>query len=122
MMLVWLFAVVVGTVLAMAVVDLLSEKKQLSKTIVATCLILAGATMIMSALDIALTIALKTGVISGVEVVGISVDDIMKLFTAIGLSQVGLAIVTGGFSLIVGGKYELSVSSTEPISGVDIKK
>jgi len=121
-MLVWLFAVVVGTVLAMAVVDLLSEKKQLSKTIVATCLILAGATMIMSALDIALTIALKTGVISGVEVVGISVDDIMKLFTAIGLSQVGLAIVTGGFSLIVGGKYELSVSSTEPISGVDIKK
>jgi hypothetical protein len=122
MMLVWLFAVVVGTVLAMAVVDLLSEKKQLSKTIVATCSILAGATMIMSALDIALTIALKTGVISGVEVVGISVDDIMKLFTAIGLSQVGLAIVTGGFSLIVGGKYELSVSSTEPISGVDIKK
>ena len=122
MMLVWLFAVVVGTVLAMAVVDLLSEKKQLSKTIVATCLILAGATMIMSALDIALTIALKTGVISGVEVVGISVDDIMKLFTAIGLSQVGLAIITGGFSLIVGGKYELSVSSTEPISGVDIKK
>jgi hypothetical protein len=33
-----------------------------------------------------------------------------------------MAIITGGFSLIAGGKYEVKVSSTEPLTGVEIKK
>jgi len=117
-----IFAVVVLATLVYAGIDLVSERKQISNMIGALLLILLGATFILMALGLWMQVAVQAITIGGKEYVAILTEDFSKILGAVGLGTAGMAIITGGFSLIAGGKYEVKVSSTEPLQGIEIKK
>jgi len=117
-----LFGLVVISILTYVGVDLLSERKQISNMIGALLLIVLGATFILTAVQLWLTVTTKMVSIGGKEYIAILTDDFSKILGAVGLGTAGMAIVTGGFSLISGGKYEVKVSSTSKVKGIEIKE
>jgi hypothetical protein len=119
---VWLFGIVVVAILAYCGVDLVSERKQISNMIGALLLVVLGTTFILMAIGLWMQVAVQFVSIGGKEYIAILTEDFSKILGAVGLGTAGMAIITGGFSLIAGGKYEVKVSSTEPLSGVEIKK
>jgi hypothetical protein len=119
---VWLFGIVVVAILAYCGVDLVSERKQISNMIGALLLVVLGTTFILMAIGLWMQIAVSVVTVGGKEYIAILTEDFSKILGAVGLGTAGMAIITGGFSLIAGGKYEVKVSSTEPLTGVEIKK
>jgi len=117
-----LFAVVALAILAYAGIDLLSEKKQISNMIAALLLIVLGVTFILTAVQLWLSVTMEVLSVGGKEYVAILTDDFSKLIGAVGLGTAGMAVITGGFSLISGGKYEVKVSSTSKVKGVKIEE
>ena len=122
MVIVWLFALVVVGILAYCGIDLWSERKQISNMIGALLLIVLGTVFILIAIELWLQVAVQFISIGGKEYIAILTEDFSKILGAVGLGTAGMAIITGGFSLIAGGKYEVKVSSTEPVQGIEIKK
>jgi len=122
MVIVWLFALVVIGILAYCGIDLWSERKQISNMIGALLLIVLGTVFILIAIELWLQVAVQFVSIGGKEYIAILTEDFSKILGAVGLGTAGMAIITGGFSLIAGGKYEVKISSTEAIKGVEIKK
>ena len=119
---VWLFALVIVGILAYCGIDLWSEKKQISNMIGALLLITLGTVFILIAIELWLQTAIQFVTVGGKEYIAILTEDFSKILGAVGLGTAGMAIITGGFSLIAGGKYEVKVSSTEPVQGIEIKK
>ena len=119
---VWLFALVIIGILAYCGIDLWSEKKQISNMIGALLLITLGTVFILIAVELWLQTAIQFVTVGGKEYIAILTEDFSKILGAVGLGTAGMAIITGGFSLIAGGKYEVKISSTEPVQGVEIKK
>ena len=119
---VWLFALVIVGILAYCGIDLWSEKKQISNMIGALLLITLGTVFILIAVELWLQTAIQFVTVGGKEYIAILTEDFSKILGAVGLGTAGMAIITGGFSLIAGGKYEVKVSSTEPVQGIEIKK
>ena len=119
---VWLFGIVVLGILAYCGIDLWSEKKQISNMIGALLLITLGTVFILIAVELWLQTAIQFVTVGGKEYIAILTEDFSKILGAVGLGTAGMAIITGGFSLIAGGKYEVKISSTEPVQGVEIKK
>lgn len=117
-----IFTVVVLAVVIYCGVDLFSERKQISNMIGALLLIVLGATFILVAVGLWLQVEVTVITMGGKEYMAVLTEDFSKIAGAVGFGTVGMAIVTGGFSLISGGKYEVKVSSTEPIQGVEVKK
>ena len=116
------FAVVVMAILLYCGIDLFSEKRQISNMIGALLLIVLGATFILMAVGLWLQVEITVIETGGKEYMAILTEDFSKIAGAVGFGTVGMAIITGGFSLIAGGKYEVKVSSTEPLRGIEIKK
>ena len=119
---VWLFALVIVGILAYCGIDLWSERKQISNMIGALLLIVLGTVFILIAIELWLQTAIQFVTVGGREYIAILTEDFSKILGAVGLGTAGMAIITGGFSLIAGGKYEVKISSTEPVQGVEIKK
>jgi uncharacterized membrane protein YwaF len=117
-----LLAAVVGAILLAAIIDLVKANIQISKMVAALLLIVLGAIFLLMAVQMGLSVMLVTANVGGKEIIGIYMDDFLKLLSAVGIGTAGMAIITGGFSLIAGGKYEINLSSTEPIQGIEIKK
>jgi len=118
----WLFALVVVGILVYCGIDLWSERKQISNMIGALLLIVLGTVFILIAIELWLQVAVQFISIGGKEYIAVLTEDFSKILGAVGLGTAGMAIITGGFSLIAGGKYEVKVSSTEPVQGIEIKK
>ena len=118
----WIFALVVLSILIYCGIDLWSERKQISNMIGALLLIVLGTVFILIAIELWLQVAVQFVSIGGKEYIAILTEDFSKILGAVGLGTAGMAIITGGFSLIAGGKYEVKVSSTEAIKGIEIKK
>ena len=118
----WIFALVVLSILIYCGIDLWSERKQISNMIGALLLIVLGTVFILIAIELWLQVAVQFITIGGKEYIAVLTEDFSKILGAVGLGTAGMAIITGGFSLIAGGKYEVKVSSTEPVQGIEIKK
>lgn len=118
----FLFAIVTIGIIAACIIDLITPNRQINKMLAALMLITFGATFLLYAVQLALSVAVVTATVNGKEFIGVSVDDFMQLTSALGIGSAGMAIITGGFSLITSGKFETVISSSEPISGVEIKK
>ncbi len=116
------FLITVTAIVVYAGIDLLSDKRQISNMIGALLLIVLGTVFTLIAVNLWLTVAIKSITIGGKEYIAILTDDFSKIIGAVGLGTAGIAIITGGFSLIAGGKYEVKISSTEPVKGIEIKK
>ncbi len=112
------YVAMIAAIIAFALIDLLSRKTQISNMIAALLLIGLGSTLILAALSMWLDVSIQTTE----EYIAILTDDFMKVVGGLGLSTAGMSLITGGFSLIIGGLYELSLSSTEPISMIEVKK
>ena len=117
-----IFALVVLSIIVYCGIDLWSERKQISNMIGALLLIVLGTVFILIAIELWLQVAVQFISIGGKEYIAILTEDFSKILGAVGLGTAGMAIITGGFSLIAGGKYEVKVSSTEPVQGIEIKK
>ena len=117
-----IFALVVLSIIVYCGIDLWSERKQISNMIGALLLITLGTVFILIAIELWLQVAVQFISIGGKEYIAILTEDFSKILGAVGLGTAGMAIITGGFSLIAGGKYEVKISSTEAIKGVEIKK
>jgi len=117
-----LFGIVTVAILTACLIDLVSPNRQINKMLAAMMLITFGATFLLYAVQLALSVAVMTATINGKEFIGVSVDDFMQLASAMGIGSAGMAIITGGFSLITSGKFETVISSSESISGIEIKK
>ena len=117
-----LFGFVVLVIAVTSLIDLWDPKRQISNVIAALLLICLGSCFILMAIAIWFKIVLLTLTVGGKEIIGVYTEDLVKVLGAVGLGTAGMAIITGGFSLIVGGKYELKITSSEPIEGVEIKK
>jgi len=118
----WLFAIVVLGILAYCGIDLWSERKQISNMIGALLLITLGTVFILFAIGLWMQVAVQLITVNGAKYIAILTEDFSKILGAVGLGTAGMAIITGGFSLIAGGKYEVKISSTEPVQGIEIKK
>jgi len=118
----WLFTIVVLGILIYCGIDLWSERKQISNMIGALLLITLGTVFILIAIELWLQVAVQFVTLGGKEYIAILTEDFSKILGAVGLGTAGMAIITGGFSLITGGKYEVKISSSEAIKGVEIKK
>jgi|Deesub1362A_J573_1020465.scaffolds.fasta_scaffold00761_10 uncharacterized membrane protein YwaF len=116
-----LFMVVVA-ILCSALYDLVKENRQISKMIAALLLITFGAVFLLFSMKLGLDVMFVVAEVNGKEVVGVYAEEFTKLISAVGIGTAGMAIITGGFSLIASGKYEVSISSTEPIRGIEVKK
>ena len=118
----WVFCLVVLGIIAYCGIDLWSRERQISNMIGALLLILLGTVFILIAIEIWVQVTVQFVTIGDKEFVAILTEDFSKILGAVGLGTAGMSIITGGFSLIAGGKYEVKISSTEPIEGIQIKK
>jgi len=121
-MIVWTYCAAIIGILIYCGIDLWSERKQISNMIGALLLIVLGVTFILMAAELWMQVVIQYVAIGGQQYIAILTEDFSKILGAIGLGTAGMAIITGGFGLISGGKYELRVSSTEPVQGVEIKR
>jgi len=117
-----LFILVVCAIVAVSVMDVMSNKIQISKMACALLLIALGCVFILTAVKIWITIAFITLKVGSKTIIGIYTEEFVKIISSLSIGTAGIAIITGGFSLIAGGKYEVTVSSTEPIKGIKFEK
>ena len=117
-----MFILVVCAIVAVSVMDVMSNKIQISKMACALLLIALGCVFILTAVKIWITIAFITLKVGSKTIIGIYTEEFVKIISSLSIGTAGIAIITGGFSLIAGGKYEVTVSSTEPIKGIKFEK
>ena len=117
-----LFVIVVCALVAVAIADVISTKIQISKMASALLLITLGCVFLLTAVQIWTSIAFITLKMGSKTILGIYTKEFTKLLSALSIGTAGIAIITGGFSLIAGGKYEVTLSSTEPLKGIKFEK
>jgi len=115
------FCLVLIAIIIYTGLDLWYPSRQITNVIAALLLIALGCCFILMAIAIWYQVVILTLTYAGKDVIGIYTEDLTKVLGAIGLGTAGMSVITGGFSLIVSGKYELRITSTQPIKGFKIE-
>ena len=111
-----LIAIVTIATLCFIAWDIRNSYVQLTKNNIGLLMILIGVICLMFTLWLLLSVVIYITA-SGLV---IPVESVTKLLTALGLNTIGFALVSGGLALISGGKYEVTLSSSDKIKEIKI--
>lgn len=117
-----LFIVVVIAIIAYVGIDLWYPNRTMSNLMGGLLIILLGVCFILYAINIWFNIMAYVIQYGNKVYISILEKDFGKLITSGIILSIGNMLIGGGFTLITGGKYELKLTSSESISGIEIKK
>jgi len=117
-----LLAIVVVAIVALVTLEVTVSRVKMSNTGTALILVTLGTMFVLEALQLWIALQLQVLQIGGRAYIAIFSEDFVKVVGAFSMGTIGMSLITGGLALISGGKYELRLSSTEPVSAIEIKR